>query len=80
MKRIAKRDKKWMLPVLIQNRTIPIRISAASFCRQAAAWVPVIFCNFYFVKNHKIVNDSKITKARENTSADLESREFLEKF
>jgi hypothetical protein len=47
--------------------------SAASFCCQVAAWVPVMFCNFYLVKNHKIANDSKITKARENTSADLES-------
>jgi hypothetical protein len=36
--------------------------SAASFCRQVAALVPAVFCNFYFVKNPKI--------------ADLESLEF----
>ncbi len=31
---------------------------------QVAAWVPDIFCNFYFVKNHKIANNSATTKAR----------------
>jgi hypothetical protein len=28
--------------------------SAAIFCRQVAAWIPDMFCNFYSVKNHKI--------------------------
>jgi hypothetical protein len=51
-------------------------ISAASFCHKAAALVPDIFCNFYFVKNHKIANNSATTEARENISADLESSEF----
>jgi hypothetical protein len=27
--------------------------SAVSFCHQVAAWVPNMFCNFYFVKRHK---------------------------
>jgi hypothetical protein len=39
--------------------------SAASVCRQVAAWVPEMFCNFYFVKNHKIAYNSTTTKARE---------------
>ncbi len=39
--------------------------SAASFCCQVATWVPDIVFNFYFVKNHKIANNSS-TKVREN--------------
>jgi hypothetical protein len=39
--------------------------SAASFCRQVATWVPDMFCNFYFVKNHKIAKKSTTTKAIE---------------
>jgi len=39
--------------------------SAASFCCQVAAWVSVMFCNFYLVKNNKIPNNSKTAKARE---------------
>ncbi len=39
--------------------------SAASFCRQATAWVPDMFCNCYLVKNHKITNNSGTTEARE---------------
>jgi hypothetical protein len=50
--------------------------SAASFCRQVAAWFPNMFCNFYLVKNHKIANNSTTTKAREKISTDLESLEF----
>jgi len=38
--------------------------SAASFCRQVAALVPDMFCNFYLVKNHKTVNNSATTEAR----------------
>jgi hypothetical protein len=38
--------------------------SAASFCCQEAALVPDMFCNFYFVKNHKIANNSATTEAR----------------
>jgi hypothetical protein len=37
-------------------------ISAASFCRQEAALVPDMFCNFYLVKNHKIANNSATTE------------------
>ncbi len=50
--------------------------SAASFCRQVAAWVPDVFLNFYVVKNHKIAKNSATAKAREKISADLESLEF----
>jgi hypothetical protein len=39
--------------------------SAASFCRQMAAWFPDLFCNFYLVKNHKIAINSTTTKAGE---------------
>jgi hypothetical protein len=39
--------------------------SAASFCRQVAALVPAMFCNFYLVKNHKITDNSATTEARE---------------
>ncbi len=35
-----------------------------------------MFCNFYFVKNHKIANNSMTTKAREKICTDLESLEF----
>ncbi len=50
--------------------------SVASFCHQVAAWVPDMFCNFYFVKNHKIVKNSRTTKARVKISTDLESFKF----
>jgi len=39
--------------------------SAASFCRQVAAWLPDMFCNFYLVKNHKMAKTSTTTKATE---------------
>jgi hypothetical protein len=44
-----------------------------------AAWVPDMFCKFYFVKNHKIASNSVNTEAGEKISADLESFEFLKK-
>ncbi len=47
--------------------------SAASFCHQVAAWFPDMFCNLYFVKNHKIANKLVTTEAREKISTDLES-------
>ncbi len=50
--------------------------SAASFCRQVAAWFPDMFCNFYLVKNHKITKNSTTTKAGEKISTYLESLEF----
>jgi len=37
----------------------------------------VMFCNFYLVKNHKIVKKSTTTKAREKTSTDLKSLNVL---
>ncbi len=51
-------------------------ISAASFCHQVAAWFPDMFCNFYFVKIHKITKNSTTTKTREKMIADMESLEF----
>jgi hypothetical protein len=39
--------------------------SATRLCRQVAAWVPDMVCNFYFVKSHKIANNSATTEARE---------------
>jgi hypothetical protein len=50
--------------------------SAARFCRQVAASVPDMFCNFYLVKSHKIVNNSATNKVREKISTYLESLEF----
>ncbi len=50
--------------------------STASFCHQVAAWVSDMFCNFYFVKNHKIANNSTTNKARLKISSYLESLEF----
>jgi hypothetical protein len=51
--------------------------SAASFCRQVAAWFTDVFCNFNLVKNHEIANNSTTTEAREKISTDLESSEFF---
>jgi hypothetical protein len=52
--------------------------SAAIFCHQVAAWVPDMFCNFYFVKSHKIADNSATTEAREKISTDLESVECFD--
>ncbi len=49
---------------------------AASFCCQAAALVPDMFCNFYLGKNHKIAENWTATNAVEKISTDLESLEF----
>jgi hypothetical protein len=38
---------------------------AARFCRQVAAWVPDMYCNFYSVKNNKIAKDATATRAKE---------------
>jgi hypothetical protein len=51
-------------------------ISAASFYRQAAALVPDMFCNFYLVEIHQIINNLAATEAREKISTYLESLEF----
>jgi hypothetical protein len=37
---------------------------------QVAAWVPDMFCNFYFSKNHKIGNNSTTYEAGEKVSLD----------
>jgi hypothetical protein len=54
--------------------------SLGSFCHQVAAWLPDMFYNFQLVKNHKIAENSAITKAREKLSTDLESLEFYKFF
>jgi hypothetical protein len=48
-------------------------MSAAIFCCQVAAFVSVIYCKFYLVKNDKIANNSATTEAREEISTYLES-------
>ncbi len=40
-----------------------VRKSVARFCHQVAPWVPDVFCNFYFAKNHKIAYNSATTEA-----------------
>jgi hypothetical protein len=52
--------------------------SAARLCYQVAARVPDRFCNFWFVKSHKIANNSAITEAREKKSIDFESLECFD--
>jgi hypothetical protein len=46
--------------------------SADSFCRQVSAWFPDLICNFYLVKNCKIVQNLTTTQAREQISTSLE--------
>jgi hypothetical protein len=41
---------------------------AASFCCQVPASVADMFCNFYFVKNQEIANNSTTPEAREKIS------------
>jgi hypothetical protein len=50
------------------------------FCQWVAAWVTVIFWNFYFEKNNKIANNSAITEATIKASTKLESLKFLKLF
>ncbi len=51
--------------------------SAASFCRQVAAFVPDMFWNFYLVKNHKIAKKTQQPlKLEEKIGTDLEYLEF----
>ncbi len=45
-----------------------------------AAWVHVMFCNFYSIKNHRIVYDSATSEGREKVGADLESLKFKKIF
>jgi hypothetical protein len=42
-----------------------------------AACVQDIYGNFYFVKRHKIANNSATAEAREKVSTDLESLELI---
>ncbi len=62
----------------IKKQKCNIRLNpTATFCRQVATWAPDMFCNFYFLKNHKIANNSMTTKTRELKNIDFESLEFL---
>jgi hypothetical protein len=45
-----------------------------------AAWVPNMFCNFYSMKNHKIVHNLIGAGAREKIHKCLESLDFLQYF
>jgi hypothetical protein len=40
--------------------------SAACFCHQVAAWVPDMFSNFYFMKNHNIAKTKQPLKLEKN--------------
>jgi hypothetical protein len=51
--------------------------SAASFCRQVAAWFSDMFYNFYSAKNNKIAKNSTTAKAREKVSTYLESLYYV---
>ncbi len=42
-----------------------------------AALVPDMFCNFYFVKNKKMLKTQQQLKPEKKISADFESLEFL---
>ncbi len=43
-----------------------IRIKkAAIFCCQVAAWVPIMLCDFYLMKNDKAASNATTTEARE---------------
>jgi hypothetical protein len=46
--------------------------SAATSCRQVAAWVPVIFCSSCWVKSHKIAHNSQTAKTREKNKCRFE--------
>jgi hypothetical protein len=52
--------------------------SAASFCRQVAAWVPDMFCNFYLIKNHEMAKHSTTAKAREKNKHRFGIRRILD--
>jgi hypothetical protein len=53
--------------------------SAASFCCQVAAWVPDVFCNFYFVKNPRIARNSAATDTNEKNKCKFGLLKILEK-
>jgi hypothetical protein len=53
-----------------------VLLNEGKFCQQVAAWVPDMFCKFYFVESHKIATNSAATEAREKISTDLKSVEF----
>jgi hypothetical protein len=60
---------------LIRINQLPV------LCGQVAAYVSDMFCNYYFMKNYKIANNSTTTtKGREKISTYLESIEFYKIF
>jgi len=58
--KIKKDDEASLFIFLISDKSIAI------FYHQLATWVPDMACNFYFLKNYKIANNSTTTEAREN--------------
>jgi hypothetical protein len=54
--------------------------SAANFCHHVVVRVWDRFCNFYLVKNHKIVDSSITTEAREKYEYNLGILRVLEFF
>ncbi len=73
-----KKEKMYFLNERVMKKTGGIKIikeeftkSAASFCRQVAAWIQDIFSNFYLTKSHKTAKNSTTTKAREKKYAQI---------
>ncbi len=66
--------------IISTNGGNQLPVSAASFCCQVAALVPDMYCNFYLVKNHKIVNNSVTTEARQKNKHMFGILRSLEKF
>jgi hypothetical protein len=64
-------------PTLIVYQYLTMRgKSAASFCRQVAAWFTQTCFVAFLLKNYKIANNSTTAKAREKINTDMESIEF----
>ncbi len=72
----GRRRVNWLLQNIILCLWFEVNFRIHQLPVSAARWQHwsyLCFCNFYFVKNHKIVNISTITEAREKVSKDLES-------
>jgi len=63
---IAQAKFFWILTTQHDHRHLIEEKSAATFCRQVAVSVPVVF---YFVKNHRIANNLSTANSREKISA-----------
>ncbi len=58
------RLQAWLSNIILEMFDIQDK-SASSFCHQVAAWVSQMFCNCYFVKNHKLAKNSTTPEAKE---------------